>query len=254
MHALPFSAQRSGTSTSLCTLENHRRSGDRCKGLTEKSMFFLSWLTARGSGMGSACLITDTDSPANTRGERWTTHVPSSASAHPCSKPASHTPQRSRAAPNIHHGDVKPTCHTGKPQALCSAGRIPKHQTHLTHAMILRTWKVQASSKSCSHTPSHPGKALIPASAPKFASRTTAEGSSLCSMRRHTPVRIDWSTRRVVERISMIRMSAGTLSPTARTRAEQVALAALNTPGMGTANPELRPTMCRCTAAPSLEQ
>ena len=31
--------------------------------LTEKSMFFLSWLTARGSGTGSVCLITDTDSP-----------------------------------------------------------------------------------------------------------------------------------------------------------------------------------------------
>lgn len=31
--------------------------------LTEKSMFFLSWLTARGSGTGSVCLMTDTDSP-----------------------------------------------------------------------------------------------------------------------------------------------------------------------------------------------
>lgn len=31
--------------------------------LTEKSMFFLSWLTARGSGTGSVCFITDTDSP-----------------------------------------------------------------------------------------------------------------------------------------------------------------------------------------------
>lgn len=31
--------------------------------LTEKSMFFLSWLTARGSGTGSVCLSTDTDSP-----------------------------------------------------------------------------------------------------------------------------------------------------------------------------------------------
>ena len=35
-----------------------------CESLTEKSMFFLSWLTARGSGTGSVCLITDTDSPA----------------------------------------------------------------------------------------------------------------------------------------------------------------------------------------------
>ena len=31
--------------------------------LTEKSMFFLSWLTARGSGTGSVCLMTETDSP-----------------------------------------------------------------------------------------------------------------------------------------------------------------------------------------------
>lgn len=29
-------------------------------------MFFLSWLTARGSGTGSVCLITETDSPADT--------------------------------------------------------------------------------------------------------------------------------------------------------------------------------------------
>lgn len=33
---------------------------------------------------------------------------------------------------------------------------------------------------------------------------------------------MDWSTRSVVERISMMRMSAGTLSPTARKRAEQL--------------------------------
>lgn len=31
--------------------------------LTENSMFFLSWLTALGSGTGSVCLMTDTDSP-----------------------------------------------------------------------------------------------------------------------------------------------------------------------------------------------
>ena len=29
----------------------------------EKMMFFLSWLTALGSGTGSVCLMTDTDSP-----------------------------------------------------------------------------------------------------------------------------------------------------------------------------------------------
>lgn len=34
--------------------------------LTEKSMFFLSWLTARGSGTGSVCLMTETDSPTKT--------------------------------------------------------------------------------------------------------------------------------------------------------------------------------------------
>lgn len=31
--------------------------------LTENSMFFLSWLTALGSGTGSVCLMMDTDSP-----------------------------------------------------------------------------------------------------------------------------------------------------------------------------------------------
>ena len=31
--------------------------------LTEKSVFFLSWLTARGSGIGSVCFITLTLSP-----------------------------------------------------------------------------------------------------------------------------------------------------------------------------------------------
>ena len=30
-----------------------------------KSMFFLSWLTARGSGTGSLCLMIDTDSPVS---------------------------------------------------------------------------------------------------------------------------------------------------------------------------------------------
>lgn len=32
--------------------------------LTENSMFFLSWFTALGSGTGSVCLMTDTDSPS----------------------------------------------------------------------------------------------------------------------------------------------------------------------------------------------
>lgn len=36
---------------------------------TEKSMFFLSWLTALGSGTDSVCLITLTDSPEMNR--RW---------------------------------------------------------------------------------------------------------------------------------------------------------------------------------------
>ena len=39
------------------------REKERERALTEKSMFFLSWLTARGSGTGSVCLIMDTDSP-----------------------------------------------------------------------------------------------------------------------------------------------------------------------------------------------
>lgn len=34
------------------------------KMLTEKRMFFLSWLTALGSGIASTCFMTDTDSPA----------------------------------------------------------------------------------------------------------------------------------------------------------------------------------------------
>lgn len=144
MHALPFSAQRSCTSTSLCTLENHRRGGDRCKGLTEKSMFFLSWLTARGSGMGSACLITDTDSPAKTRGERWTSHVPSPPQLIPVTS-LHHTPhstlEQHQTIQTSTMGMSNPTCHAGKPQALCSAGRIPKHQAHLTHAVTLRTWE-----------------------------------------------------------------------------------------------------------------
>lgn len=69
-HVLSFTAQRPSVSIDPFnggSLQNQRRGGDRRKGLTEKSMFFLSWLTARGSGMGSACLITDTDSPAETR-------------------------------------------------------------------------------------------------------------------------------------------------------------------------------------------
>lgn len=36
---------------------------DQKSRLTENSMFFLSWLTARGSGTDSVCLITLTDSP-----------------------------------------------------------------------------------------------------------------------------------------------------------------------------------------------
>ena len=41
--------------------------------LTEKRMFFLSWLTALGSGMGSVCLITETDSPE--RGKEEIIHL-----------------------------------------------------------------------------------------------------------------------------------------------------------------------------------
>lgn len=253
MHALPFSAQRSRTSTSLCTLENPRRGGDRCKGLTEKSMFFLSWLTARGSGMGSACLITDTDSPAKTRGKRWTSHVPSPASAHPCYKPAPHAPQPSRAAPNypnIHHGDVKPhMSHRKAPGfVFCRKDTQAPGTSHL--GRDFEDWRRSKHNLNLAFTPfPTPAKCLS-----QHQLQNLPPGRKLPLLHEASPVRMDWSTRRVVERISMIRMSAGTLSPTARTRAEQVALAAPNTPGMGITNPELRPTMWRCTAAPSLEQ
>lgn len=63
-------------------------------------MFFLSWLTARGSGMGSACLITDTDSPVKTR-EGEMNHpcgVSSPASAQRCYEPAAQPPWLSKAA------------------------------------------------------------------------------------------------------------------------------------------------------------
>lgn len=240
MHALPFSAQRSPTSTSLCILENHTRGVDRCTGLTEKSMFFLSWLTARGSGMGSACLITDTDSPAKTRGERWTTRAPSPASAHPCAKPASHTPQHSRAA--LCHQTIQtstvgmsnPTRHTGKPQALCSAGRIPKHWTHLTYAVTLRSWEgTSIISVLLSHPFPTPRKHLSRHWFQNLPPGGQQEEAASAPRGPDAPVRMDWSTRRVVERISMILMSAGTLSPTARTGAEQLRQAAPNTPGMG---------------------
>lgn len=41
------------------------KGGQEAAGLTENNMFFLSWLTARGSGTASVCLITLTDSPAD---------------------------------------------------------------------------------------------------------------------------------------------------------------------------------------------
>lgn len=43
---------------------------DASEALTEKSMFFLSWLTALGSGTGSVCLITLTDSPEGEKAEK----------------------------------------------------------------------------------------------------------------------------------------------------------------------------------------
>lgn len=46
------------------------RRQDAEEGPTEKSMFFLSWLTARGSGTASVCLITLTDSPGRDTGVR----------------------------------------------------------------------------------------------------------------------------------------------------------------------------------------
>ncbi len=47
--------------TVMETLRCTRKGGGRR--LTENSMFFLSWLTARRSGTASVCLITLTDSP-----------------------------------------------------------------------------------------------------------------------------------------------------------------------------------------------
>lgn len=44
-------------------LKNKKTNIDVIKARTEKSMFFLSWLTALGSGTASLCLITLTDSP-----------------------------------------------------------------------------------------------------------------------------------------------------------------------------------------------
>ncbi len=45
-----------------------KHESESCRGvLTENSMFFLSWLTALGSGTGSVCLMTDTDSPKEKR-------------------------------------------------------------------------------------------------------------------------------------------------------------------------------------------
>jgi len=42
-------------------------------------MFFLSWLTARGSGIGSVCFNTDTLSPVHTH--YWLIHVTQNTSA-----------------------------------------------------------------------------------------------------------------------------------------------------------------------------
>lgn len=83
-------------------------------------MFFLSWLTARGSGTGSVCLITLTDSPAEMSGQ----------------------------------------------------GRRRKLEKFINSFIY-----------SLSAT-------------------------------KHIPVRMDWSTRRVVDLMEMILISAGTLSPT----------------------------------------
>lgn len=83
-------------------------------------MFFLSWLTARGSGTGSVCLITLTDSPAEMSGQ----------------------------------------------------GRRQK----LEKFIYLFIYSLSPT--------------------------------------KHIPVRMDWSTRRVVDLMEMILMSAGTLSPT----------------------------------------
>lgn len=110
--------------------------------LTENNMFFLSWLTARGSGTGSVCLITDTDSP------------------------------------------------------------IENRQTHTYTKLSSRHWRMsttdieQNKQQKCY-------SASIQVTALSFCFSTV-------------PVRIDWSTRRVVDLIETIRISAGTLSPTGK--------------------------------------
>lgn len=86
-------------------------------------MFFLSWLTARGSGTASVCLITLTDSPGR--------------------------------------------------QFFCEAAVIKGRGVILVSCVCL-LWRL--------------------------------------------PVRMDWSTRRVVDLMEMILMSAGTLSPTRQRR------------------------------------
>lgn len=52
-----------GDCWTVCIISTATRTVAASTRLTEKSMFFLSWLTARGSGTGSVCLSTDTDSP-----------------------------------------------------------------------------------------------------------------------------------------------------------------------------------------------
>ena len=81
-----------------------------------------------------------------------------------------------------------------------------------------------------SHSPTRfpPQQSTWPSISPKIWLQEDGRGKAPSSAatsapsRLHAPVRMDWSTRRVVDRISMIRMSAGTLSPTTRTRAEQL--------------------------------
>lgn len=125
---------------------------------------------------------------------------------------------------------------------------MPKHRAHLAYAMTSKQcWDLPNSSISFSHPFPTPAKRLARCQPPKIwlgaDGREKALPSAAASppSRRHAPVRMDWSTRRVVDRISMIRMSAGTLSPTTRARAEQrgqAAPAAPAAPGKGDGKPQ----------------
>lgn len=118
--------------------------------LTENSMFFLSWLTALGSGTGSVCLMTDTDSPGEEQEHCGGVY----------GSLLGHTQELSFGPVTFSPPNILAHVHT--------AGNF-----HHVHQRCVSVWRV-------------------------------------------VPVRMDWSTRNVVDLIEVTRMSAGTLSPTER--------------------------------------